>query len=103
MLKVIVADIGDNQVGFAVERKRGEVFPVLVVRLLEFGPAEARAGQVNRVQDFLGAAVIDDPEYARFALGARKSAGFADLRVFEASGDLECQRCRLLRIGAAGK
>jgi hypothetical protein len=55
------------------------------------------------MQGFPGAAVVDDPEYARFALGARKSTGFTDLRVFEAPGDLKCQRCRLLRIGAAGK
>jgi hypothetical protein len=55
------------------------------------------------MQEFPGAAVIDDPEYAGFALGARQSAGFTDLRVFEASCDLKCQRCRLLRIGAAGK
>ena len=55
------------------------------------------------MQEFLGAAVIDDPEYAGFAVGARQSAGFTDLRVFEASCNLKCQRCRLLRIGAAGK
>ena len=55
------------------------------------------------MQDFPGAVVVDDPKYARFALGARKSAGFKDLRVFEAPCDLKCQRCRLLRIGAAGK
>ena len=55
------------------------------------------------MQQFPGAAVVDDPEYTRFALGACKSAGFTDLRVFEAPGDLKCQRCRLLRVGAAGK
>ena len=55
------------------------------------------------MQQFSGAAVVDDPEYTRFALGACKSAGFTDLRVFEASRNLKCQRCRLLRVGAAGK
>jgi len=55
------------------------------------------------MQGFPGAAVADDPEYAGFALGARKSTGFTDLRVFEASCNLKYQRCRLLRIGAAGK
>jgi hypothetical protein len=55
------------------------------------------------MQEFLGAAVVNDPEYAGFALRARQSAGFANLRVFKASCNLKCQRCRLLRIGAAGK
>jgi len=55
------------------------------------------------VQGFPAAAVVDDPEYAAFALGARQSAGFANPRVFEASCNLKYQRCRLLRIGAAGK
>ena len=55
------------------------------------------------MQGFPGAAVADDPEYARFALGTRESAGFADVWVFEASRNLKRQRCRLLRIGAAGK
>ena len=103
VLQVVVADVGDDQVGFAVKRKRCEVFPVLVVRLLELGPAETGAGQVNRVQDFLGATVVDNPEDAGLALRPREPAGFTDLGVFEAPRDFECQRCRLLRIGAAGK
>jgi hypothetical protein len=101
--QVVVANVGDHQVGIAIERERREVFPVLVVGFFQLGLAEAGTGQVDRIQDFFSAAVVDDPEYAGFALRAREAAGFTDLRVFEAPCDLECQRCRLLRIGAAGK
>ena len=101
-LTVVVADVGDDEVRIAIERERRQVFPVVVVGFPEIGFTELGAGQVERKQLRL-AVVVDRPESAGLSLRTGKSAGFVDLRIFEAPGNLEEQRCRLLRIGAAGK
>ncbi|MBT8106442.1 MAG: hypothetical protein HKN65_09205 [Woeseiaceae bacterium] len=52
---------------------------------------------------FRFARVVDRPQDAGRALRAREPAGFDDLRILEAPRDLEMQRRRLLRSGAAGE
>tara|TARA_R110000787_G_scaffold233390_1_gene340309 strand:+ start:506 stop:682 length:177 start_codon:yes stop_codon:yes gene_type:complete len=54
------------------------------------------------VHDRFRAVVVDRPEQAELPMGARKAAGFPDVRVFEAPADLKSQGCRLLRVGTAG-
>jgi hypothetical protein len=49
------------------------------------------------------AAVVDRPEDSWFALRASEATGLVDPGVFEASRDLERERDRLLRVGAAGQ
>ena len=49
------------------------------------------------------AGVVHGPEDPWLALRAGQSAGLINFRVLEAARDLEKQRCRLLRVGAAGQ
>ena len=58
------------------------------------------------MQARLAAVIVGPQDIAGLALGTREAAGFINLGVFEAAGDLEAQllRCsRLLRGGAAGQ
>ena len=99
---LVVADIGDHEVRLAVQGKGGEVFPVFVIRLLEFGPAEAPAALVDGIQRFFRTAVVDDPQDIGLALGARETAGLTDPGVFQAARRRETEASvRLIGISAA--
>jgi hypothetical protein len=59
------------------------------------------AVEPDRVQQRL-AAVVNGPENTSLPLGTGEAARLVDLLVLEATGDLELQSSRLLRVGAAG-
>ncbi len=73
-----------------------------MVGFFQVDPAEVASLMVECIQVGF-TAVVDGPQDAGLALRAGEAAGLVDPSVLEAPGDLELQRCRLLRTGAAGK
>jgi hypothetical protein len=77
-LGIVISNIRDHEVGFVIETKGREVFPVLVFGLLKFELAKPGAAMVYSVHNFFCTVVIDDPKDVRIDLGARQTARFAD-------------------------
>ena len=73
-----------------------------MIGLIQVDPAEVTSLMVECIQVGF-TAVVDGPQDAGLALRSGEAAGLVNPLVLEASGDLELQRCRLLRIGATGK
>ena len=70
-----IPDVGDYQVGRAVEHKRGKVFPVAISGILDPDLAAFLAGQSQCVE--IGrTVVIDGPEQILSNTGVCESAGF---------------------------
>jgi hypothetical protein len=47
---IIIANIGNQQVGIAIELERGEVFPVAIIRFVQIDPTEVPPFMVDRVE-----------------------------------------------------
>jgi len=74
----VVAGVGDEQPGAAVEFEGGDVLPVDVAHAGHAQIAAVHAGGIDAVEHGLAAAVVVRPEEARIAARGGDAAGFRD-------------------------
>ena len=83
---VVVTDVGDQQVGFAIQLKRGDILPIRELRIVDLDAPQLPAAIVDRVQPGF-ATVVDDPEQIFPTLGVCDAARLVDIPVFETAGE----------------